>query len=124
MPANLVRGNTVNTLADYILSVTASGASPSPAASPTASPTATASPTTATGATLFTKDCASCHTLKAADATGTGGPDLDTLAKEGKLSEQLLVTTIEKGHGGMPAITQEPDATIIADYVLSVAGKS
>jgi cytochrome c oxidase subunit II len=33
------------------------------------------------GMTIFTEQCASCHTLAAAKATGTVGPDLDTVLK-------------------------------------------
>ncbi len=73
---------------------------------------------------LFTQRCAECHTLKAAGAQGVGGPNLDTLASKGALTKESIVMVIENGHGEMPAITQEPDATTLADYVLSVAGKN
>ena len=43
--------------------------------------------------------CAGCHTLKAANATGTVGPNLDTL----KPAYDRIVTQVENGGGPMPA---------------------
>jgi mono/diheme cytochrome c family protein len=70
----------------------------------------------ANGASLFTQNCASCHTLAAAHAKGTVGPDLDQL----KPSKAVVVRQVTNGGGGMPAFggrlsTEQIDA--IAAYV-------
>jgi mono/diheme cytochrome c family protein len=75
----------------------------------------------ADGAALFTQNCAGCHTLKAANATGTVGPNLDTLGAD----EATVQKQVENGGGGMPAFkgTLSPEEiTALAKYVSSVAG--
>jgi mono/diheme cytochrome c family protein len=65
-------------------------------------PTTTTSATTggtANGAMLFRQNCASCHTLAAAHATGSVGPNLDQL----KPSEAIVASKVTNGGGGMPA---------------------
>jgi outer membrane protein assembly factor BamB len=54
---------------------------------------------TANGAALFSQNCASCHTLAAAHAKGTVGPNLDQL----KPSRSVVVRQVTNGGGGMPA---------------------
>jgi mono/diheme cytochrome c family protein len=74
------------------------------------------------GAALFTSNCAGCHTLKAANATGTVGPNLDSL----KPSDAVVVKQVTNGGGGMPAFKGTLSAAEIAalgKYVSSVAGK-
>jgi outer membrane protein assembly factor BamB len=76
----------------------------------------------ADGKTLFTQNCASCHTLAAANATGAVGPNLDQL----KPSEALLIHQITNGGGGMPAFggrLTDAEIKAIAAYVAGVAGK-
>lgn len=53
------------------------------------------------GKAVFTANCASCHTLAAADATGTVGPDLDTA----KWDEAHVKQRVEEGAGAMPAFS-------------------
>jgi mono/diheme cytochrome c family protein len=54
----------------------------------------------AAGKKVFTSaGCAGCHTLKAAGATGTVGPNLD----EAKPDESLIRARVEHGKGAMPA---------------------
>jgi len=95
----------------------------------TATTTTSATTTTATttqqasadGKAIFTANCASCHTLSAAGASGQVGPNLDTL----KPSESTVSSQVEKGGGGMPAFAgQLSDAEIkaVAAYVASNAG--
>jgi mono/diheme cytochrome c family protein len=75
------------------------------------------------GEKLFSDNCASCHTLKAAGASGKVGPDLDQL----KPGPQLVTTQVNNGGGAMPAFKGKlTDAQIkeIADYVAENAGKS
>lgn len=76
----------------------------------------------AAGRTAFTTNCASCHTLAAANASGTVGPNLDTV-RPGAAAVAAKVTS---GGGGMPAfggrLTRAEIASISA-YVASVAGR-
>ena len=48
---------------------------------------------------LFASNCASCHTLAAAGATGTIGPNLDNSSIDAAAIEEQ----IRQGGGGMPA---------------------
>jgi mono/diheme cytochrome c family protein len=79
--------------------------------------------TTAGGAKLFTDNCSTCHTLKAAGASGKIGPDLDML----KPGPALVTSQVNTGGGAMPSFKGKlTDAQIkqIADYVSGAAGKS
>jgi cbb3-type cytochrome c oxidase subunit III len=71
---------------------------------------------------LFQANCASCHTLAAAGATGTIGPNLDQL----RVPEPRIEQQIRNGGAVMPAFKGKlTDAQIkaVAKYVSSVAGK-
>jgi mono/diheme cytochrome c family protein len=62
----------------------------------------------AAGKEVFeTAGCTGCHTLKAANATGTIGPNLD----EAKPSEALIRTRVEHGKGAMPAFGDTGELT-------------
>jgi len=85
-----------------------------------AQPHASAGGGTANGAALFTQNCASCHTLAAADAKGTVGPNLDQL----KPSTSVIVRQVTNGGGGMPAFggrLSKAQIAAIASYVASSA---
>jgi mono/diheme cytochrome c family protein len=74
------------------------------------------------GAALFTANCAGCHTLKAANASGTSGPNLDQL----KPSEAVVKKQVTNGGAVMPPFkgTLSPaEIAALAKYVSSVAGK-
>ena len=75
------------------------------------------------GKQLFaTVGCKSCHTLKAAGASGQVGPNLDKL----KPSMAAVVKQVTNGGGGMPAFKgQLSGAQIqaVAKYVHDVAGQ-
>jgi mono/diheme cytochrome c family protein len=87
------------------------GAAAPPATTTTSAPTTTGSTPTTTSAAPATGDpvagkavfasagCTGCHTLKAANATGTVGPNLDQL----KPSFTAVVHQVENGGGPMPA---------------------
>jgi mono/diheme cytochrome c family protein len=89
--------------------------------------TATATATTpaattgdpAAGKAVFAKaGCGSCHTMKAAGATGTVGPNLDRL----KAAYDAVVHQVESGGGGMPPFKgQLSDKEIkdVAAYVVA-----
>ncbi len=66
---------------------------------------------------MFTsKGCATCHTLAAADATGTVGPNLD----EKKPDETLIVDRVVNGKGAMPPYKSQLTDQQIADLVAFV----
>jgi mono/diheme cytochrome c family protein len=76
------------------------------------------------GRDFFRQACWSCHTLKAANATGVAGPDLDSLAP---LSEERVSNAVRDGGqktGRMPAgLLQGKDREAVAYYVAQVAGR-
>jgi outer membrane protein assembly factor BamB len=75
----------------------------------------------ADGARVFTQNCSSCHTLAAAKAHGTVGPNLDQL----KPTEAVVQRQVINGGGGMPAFggrLTKAQITAVAKYVASVAG--
>jgi mono/diheme cytochrome c family protein len=69
------------------------------------------------GQSLFKSTCSSCHTLSAAHATGTIGPNLDTL----RPPAPAVIATINSGLGRMPAhlLTGKSEQDV-ADYVAAV----
>jgi mono/diheme cytochrome c family protein len=89
--------------------------SPAPAPSPAGD--------AAAGKTVFeTAGCTSCHTLKAANAHGTVGPNLD----DAKPPAELVVERVTNGKGAMPSFKGQLNAKQIADvaaFVSSSAGK-
>ncbi|HSC73267.1 MAG TPA: c-type cytochrome [Gaiellaceae bacterium] len=111
MPANLVRGQDAEDVAAFVAAnAGVSGFSVSKAISGT------------NGQSIFKSQCASCHTLKDAGATGTVGPNLDQLKPPFPIVQNQVI------HGGavMPAFKGKlTDAQIqaVAKYVSSVAGK-
>ena len=71
---------------------------------------------------IFSANCASCHTLAAANATGTVGPNLDDLQP----TVQAAQKQITNGGGGMPAFADTLSAkqiTAVATWVSQNAGK-
>jgi mono/diheme cytochrome c family protein len=79
--------------------------------------------TPAPGKQLFTQNCATCHTLKDAGATGQVGPNLDQLQP----GPELVTKQVNSGGGAMPSFKGKLTAAQIkqiADYVSSVAGQS
>lgn len=111
MPKNLVTGSDAQDVAAYVASVAGVGGA-------TAKP-----PQTGTdGKAIFQADCASCHTLKAASATGTIGPNLDEL----KPPLATVKHQVEVGGGVMPAFKGKltpAQIDAVAKFVSSSAGK-
>ena len=60
--------------------------------------------------------CVGCHTLKAANATGTVGPNLD----EAQPDLQLIVNRVTNGQGGMPSFKGQLSDKQIADVAAFV----
>ena len=114
MPANLVTGDDVDAVAAYVASVAGKpGAAPPP---PPGDGQAL------DGKSIFTANCASCHTLADAGTTGTVGPNLD----QSKPAKALVVDRVTNGKGGMPPFKGTLSAQqiqAVADYVSSSAGK-
>jgi cbb3-type cytochrome c oxidase subunit III len=109
MPANLVTGQDAIDVAGYVAAVSATNAKP-PAQTGT------------DGKSIFTANCASCHTLKAAGATGTIGPNLDQL----KPAFSVAQHQVEVGGGVMPAFKgtlSQAQIDAVAKYVADNAGK-
>jgi mono/diheme cytochrome c family protein len=78
--------------------------------------------TAASGAAVFDEaGCGSCHTLAAAGATGSIGPDLDQLAP----AADAVAAVVRSGRGTMPAFEgrlEDAEIAAVADYVAESAG--
>jgi cytochrome c553 len=76
------------------------------------------------GKNLFSNTCATCHSLKAVNARGVTGPDLDNI---GEVTEKRILDAIKNGGTGqrkMPAnLLQGENAEAVAAYVAHVAGQ-
>jgi mono/diheme cytochrome c family protein len=75
----------------------------------------------AEGKTIFTTNCASCHTLKEAGTSGEIGPNLDELEPDMATVEHQVTN----GGGGMPAFKGQlsgEEIKSVATYVSAVAG--
>ena len=73
------------------------------------------------GKAVFESNCASCHTLKAADASGSFGPNLDELKPDAATVEKQ----VKNGGGGMPAFGDQlssEEIAAVAAYVSKNAG--
>lgn len=111
MPADIVKGKDAVDVAAYVASV--AGQNGAEASSPAALGT--------DGKKIFSAECASCHTLKAASATGTVGPNLD------QLKPALAIVTRQVTNGGavMPAfkgVLSQAQIDAVAKFVSSNAG--
>jgi cytochrome c6 len=78
----------------------------------------------AAGKEVFTSNCGSCHTLKAAGTSGNVGPNLDELMPDESTVEMQVIN----GGGAMPAfgkeeILSEEEVKSVSAYVSSEAGK-
>jgi mono/diheme cytochrome c family protein len=126
MTPNLVRGADADSVALYIAKcagnptcgVTAATNAPPPAGGGGGGKAAAPD-----GKAVFASaGCGSCHTLKAAGATGNIGPNLDTL----KPSEPVVERQVTNGGAQMPAFKGQLTAAeikAVATFVSSAAGK-
>jgi mono/diheme cytochrome c family protein len=77
------------------------------------------------GRKTFAKYCATCHTLKASNAVGKVGPNLDVLRPPKALVQDAIAKGRARGQGQMPAgLVVGKDAQDVAAYVAKVAGRS
>jgi cbb3-type cytochrome c oxidase subunit III len=117
MPANLVTGQDAEDVAAYVAAV--AGTKPAAAV---AAPAGGGGAGGSDGKAIFSSNCASCHTLAAAEATGKAGPNLDQL----KPDEKRVQKQVTNGGTAMPAFKGKlTDAQIaaVAKFVASSAGK-
>jgi cytochrome c6 len=73
------------------------------------------------GQAIFSQSCASCHTLAAADATGTIGPNLD----QSQIALDAAIKQIIEGGGGMPPFgdtLSEQQIRAVARYIVENRG--
>ena len=114
MPANLVKGQDAIDVAAYVASVAGQGGFSAGGGFASLG---------TDGAAIFKgAGCAGCHTLAAAGATGTTGPNLDQL----KPSTAIVVTQVTNGGAVMPAFKGKlspAQIQAVARYVSSSAGR-
>jgi mono/diheme cytochrome c family protein len=78
----------------------------------------------ARGRTVFAKYCSTCHTLKASNAVGKVGPNLDVLHPPKGLILDAIAKGRARGQGQMPAgLVDGEDAQDVAAYVAAAAGR-
>jgi mono/diheme cytochrome c family protein len=116
----LDRGLTVVCVAAAALVIVLLFAGPSLVGAKTKTPHATSA---ASGAQVFqSAGCGACHTLKAAGASGTIGPNLDQL----RADAANVASIVRTGAAPMPSYAGRlsyQQITAVANYVSSVAGR-
>jgi mono/diheme cytochrome c family protein len=76
------------------------------------------------GRAVFAKYCATCHTLKASNAVGKVGPNLDVLHPPKGLILDAIAKGRARGQGQMPAgLVDGQDAQDVAAYVAAASGR-
>jgi mono/diheme cytochrome c family protein len=76
------------------------------------------------GRMLFARNCSNCHTLAAANAVGTVGPNLDTLRPPAALVENAVTFGRAQGNGQMPVgLLAGQDLKDVAAFVGAAAGR-
>jgi mono/diheme cytochrome c family protein len=76
------------------------------------------------GRSVFARHCATCHTLKASNAVGKVGPNLDVLHPPKGLILDAIAKGRARGQGQMPAgLVDGEDAQDVAAYVAAAAGR-
>jgi mono/diheme cytochrome c family protein len=75
------------------------------------------------GQDLFGQRCKMCHTLKAANATGKVGPDLDAAPRNKALVLDAIAKGRSSGNGQMPAqVFEGENAEAVAEFVAVATG--
>jgi mono/diheme cytochrome c family protein len=76
------------------------------------------------GRAVFAKYCSTCHTLKASNAVGKVGPNLDVLHPPKGLVLDAIANGRARGQGQMPkGLVDGQDAQDVAAYVAAAAGR-
>ncbi|HEX7300964.1 MAG TPA: cytochrome c [Solirubrobacteraceae bacterium] len=77
------------------------------------------------GRAIFARYCSTCHTLKASNAVGKVGPNLDVLHPPKVLVLDAIKKGRAQGRGQMPpGLVDGQDAQDVAAYVAKVAGRA
>ena len=123
MPADLVTGQNADDVSYFVAQCAAAvGENPQCVPPPPAGDTGGGGGGGETdGAAIFSANCASCHTLAAAGATGTVGPNLD----EAMPPLELAIDRVTNGMGVMPSFSgtlTEDQIQAVAQYVADNAG--
>ena len=121
MPADIVTGEDADSVAAYVASV--AGLAVRPGSGGGGGTTTGEGGGPVDGKDVFASaGCGSCHTLAAADATGTVGPNLD----QAKPPKELVVERVTNGKGAMPSFKDqlsEEQIQAVAEFVSANAGK-
>ena len=76
------------------------------------------------GRQVFARNCATCHTLAAANAVGKVGPNLDVLRPPYALTMNAINMGRARGNGAMPAqLVTGQDAKDVASFIAVAAGR-
>lgn len=76
------------------------------------------------GRKVFARNCATCHTLAAANAVGKVGPNLDEIRPPKGLILDAIKSGRARGRGQMPAeLVDGQDAAAVASFVAATAGR-
>jgi len=76
------------------------------------------------GREVFAANCATCHTLAAANAVGRVGPNLDMLRPPAALVENAINLGRAQGNGSMPTqLVSGEDEKDVAAFVAAAAGR-
>jgi mono/diheme cytochrome c family protein len=76
------------------------------------------------GRAIFARNCSTCHTLRAANAVGRVGPNLDQLRPPKALTLNAIRLGRARGQGQMPAqLVDGQDAQDVATFIAAVAGR-
>jgi mono/diheme cytochrome c family protein len=129
MPADLVTGENADAVAAYVASVAGLPVRGGGAEAGGGATTGGGGTTTGGGggeapdgeAIFAEAGCGGCHTLKAANTSGTVGPNLD----EAKPSKELAVERVTNGQGAMPSFKDSYSSAqidAVADYVVASTG--
>jgi mono/diheme cytochrome c family protein len=114
MPADIVTGQDAEDVAAYVAAVAGLGGDGGP-------PKPGGGGDAAGGKALFAANCAGCHTLADAGASGEVGPNLD----DTQPARDLVLDRVTNGRGGMPAFKgklTEQEIAELAGYVSTAAG--
>ncbi|HEX4929569.1 MAG TPA: c-type cytochrome [Gaiellaceae bacterium] len=118
MPKDIVTGDDAESVAAYVALVAALPVRAEPGAEAGGGTGGAAD-----GEAVFAEaGCGGCHTLEAADASGTVGPNLD----DTKPSKELVIDRVTNGKGAMPPFKDSYSAdqiAAVADFVSTNAGK-
>ena len=132
MPADIVEGADADAVSAYVASVaglpvTGAGGGEASGGGETSGGTGTEPEAggegeAANGEAIFAEaGCGGCHTLAAAGASGTVGPNLD----ESRPTRELTIDRVTNGRGAMPAFKDsysEAEIAAVADYVVENVG--